>query len=953
MDSAMHDPSSSTTGERLKLSDLLQQSRRLNAHLGTRVDLPTIQLGLDQIEAQSRKIAQARAPQFAAGGARGGNRSDVDTKAHYFLANGGIDASGLADTITQTNIANAFEPLQPIFDTDVDSYLRHSHEQIILSAIEESRKETLADFHRNLSKVQTRDWETQKVRILEELGQHHYSNSGRESFRQSINENGLRSSRSFTPARSEMLQIQGAGGVTTTGVGSRGAKYQAVIEKLNVHRLDSAPYAIATALGDAIKGVQYAGEGNSVQELHECWKALASLVGEIDVVDGEFQGAAVRARQYAPAYLGPESGSSGAWLGREGHEMRKTLVSGGLKFLGLYFHQQIEAKIASNPIKAQLGGRPTAVGKVIAFERVAFADRDGKWPTELEVIQTEHGQAPLWATLMYLLCTGDSQAALDFVNQHDDAIRDLETSSGTSTGFSTYFQTWLKSEDRSLPKQMRDRLVAEYNTRFRGMFAADAVDAYKMTLYRLVGRVDVNKAFPAAISSDTELWLWTHLSLVRESLQPGNSTSEYGDALRDRLTLQDLGARVVKTGERNAEGKTLKPLQHFTQLLLCGQFERAVAYLFARPQYQVDAVHFASALTYYGLLRIPSQSKISHVDVLSSSVDQHTGQEIVLLDYAKIIQKYVRLFSRNDVKAALQYIYLICINGDCASPIGEEQTAKCHDLLRALVVETRQYFDLLGDVRNDGTKTPGLIEQSLSLIGLSDSKEFLTNIVGAAAAQSEADGRTRDAILLYNIAEEYDRVLDVINRQMGLTLIEPTSNATTAIGTANGADASLTSLQDTADLARAILDSYERQSHILRSLSRNRIETCRILLSLKQSFTLFGRGEYEQALNLADSLDLIPLRGDVVTITRKAEAFKDVDDTIARNLSEILLMLMNAISKIYQACKSSAYGDSGRQQRLSEYRGKARALMLFAGMLRLRIEPSTFAQLTRLDVYLH
>lgn len=49
-------------------------------------------------------------------GAGAGN----DAKAHYFLANGGIDASGLADTINQTDIANAFEPLQPIYDTDVD-----------------------------------------------------------------------------------------------------------------------------------------------------------------------------------------------------------------------------------------------------------------------------------------------------------------------------------------------------------------------------------------------------------------------------------------------------------------------------------------------------------------------------------------------------------------------------------------------------------------------------------------------------------------------------------------------------------------------------------------------------------------------------------------------------------------------------------------------------------------
>lgn len=130
------------------LTDLLQQSRKLNTQLGARgADLPSIHLGLDQIEAQSRKIAQARATTqagvagagFGGGGgggfgSSGSGRDSLatdgtsgfahgmgnDTKAHYFLANGGIDASGLADTINQTNIAQAFEPLQPIYDTDVD-----------------------------------------------------------------------------------------------------------------------------------------------------------------------------------------------------------------------------------------------------------------------------------------------------------------------------------------------------------------------------------------------------------------------------------------------------------------------------------------------------------------------------------------------------------------------------------------------------------------------------------------------------------------------------------------------------------------------------------------------------------------------------------------------------------------------------------------------------------------
>lgn len=949
------DPSSSS-GSTPTLSDLLQQSRKLNAQLGSRADLPSIQLGLDQIEAQSRKIAQSRATsvggQVPAGTASG---VDNDTKAHYFLANGGIDASGLADTINQANIAHAFEPLQPIFDTDVDSYLRHSHEQIILSAIEEGRRGTMADFHRNLAKAQTRDWEAQKLRILEELGQHHVQGSTDGSTNTSVGygaastsagQGAFRASRSFTPSRTEMTSQ----GSRITAGGARSAKYLAVIERLNAHRIDSIPFALASALGEAAKASSLSGgtnsEGPGSQDLYDSWRALASILGEKDVSEGEFRAMAVRERQYAPAYLGDESGLAGAWLGREGRELRKTLASGALEYLQQHFNHHIETRIASNPVKAQLGGRPTILGTIMAFERVAFTDRDGKWPTELEIVQTAQGTAPVWSTIFYLLCTGNEEAALEFVSDHDDAIRALDSSAG---GFLSYFKAWLSSADRALPKSMRDRFLTEYNNRFRGTFASEASDGYKMALFKLIGRIDVNKSFPFAVSKDTETWLWTQLSLVRET-DSEEAGPEYGDALRDRLTLQDLGARVVKFGDRHFDAKGTRPLHYFTLLLLCGQFERAISFLFSRPQHQVDAVNFASALTYYGLLRVPPQAKASHLDILTSSVDPSSGQEVMMLDFAKLIQKYVRLFSRTDAKGGLQYIYLICLNADCAAPVSEEQTNRCHDLIRALVIETRQYFDLLGDVRSDGTKTPGVIERSLPLIRLADSRAFLTNIVGAAAAQSEADNRTRDAILLYNIAEEYDRVLDVVNRQLGLTLVEPPNPTSHDAPTP---DSSLTTVDDIVQLARAILDNYERHSHILRLLSRNRRETCRMLLSLKECFELFMRNELEKALNLIESLELVPLRGDVVTITRKAESFKDMDDNIAKNLSEILLLVMNCVSKLYQNLKNSPYADHGRQQRLAEYRSKARALMLFAGMLRLRIEPSTFAQLTRLDVYLH
>jgi nuclear pore complex protein Nup93 len=773
------------------------------------------------------------------------------------------------------------------------------------------------------------------MRILEELGQHQGSDAMRESRlgastrAGSLDEGGFRGSRGFTPGRSEFTQSQAGLGVGSIS-NARVAKYQNVVERLNKYRIDSTPFALASAFGDSVKtavlspGAATSEGPQGSQDISDCWQALSYLVGEVDVQEGEFKGVAVRERQYASAYEGVETQRASD---REKRDLRKTLIAGALAFLNRHLSNHVESRIAANPVKAQLGGRPNTVSKIVAFERATFTDREGKWSSDLETISTSSGTVPAWSTIFYLLCSGNAQSALDFITENDQAFRKLDGSAAAAGGgFLSFFKAWLDSPDGSLPKLLRDRFVAEYNSRFRGsgLLSSDtgSIDVYKQSLYRLIGRIDVNKSFPSAVTKDTETWLWLQLSLVREG---GSDEADMGgDSLRDQFTLQDLGTKIDKFGEDHFDAKGSRPLHYFMLLLLCSQFEKAIGFLYSRPQYQVDAVNFAVALTYYGLLRVPAQSKTSHIDYVSSYMDNSTGQQIVTIDFAKLIQKYIRLFTKADAKGALQYVYLVCLNSDARRPIGEEQTKRCHDLIRALVVESRQYFELLGDIGNDGTKTAGLIEQNLRLIRLQDSRDFLSNIVGAAAVQSENENRTRDAILLYNIAEEYDRVIDVVNRELSSSLVQPAdprSNNGGSVDVTASAQAatSLAAVEDIAQLASAILDNYEKHNHIQRAVSPRKREVCRILLTLKTCFQLFSKSEWEKTLNILESLDLIPFKGDVVTITRKAESFKDVDDNVSKNFSEILLLAMTCISKLYLSLKDTPFGDASRQQVSSKH----------------------------------
>lgn len=86
------------------------------------------------------------------------------------LAQAHVDAPALGSSIAHLNTATTFTPLQALQDTDVAGYLRHAHEQNLISTIEEARKETQEEFYRVLEDRERRDWDAKKRRVFEELG---------------------------------------------------------------------------------------------------------------------------------------------------------------------------------------------------------------------------------------------------------------------------------------------------------------------------------------------------------------------------------------------------------------------------------------------------------------------------------------------------------------------------------------------------------------------------------------------------------------------------------------------------------------------------------------------------------------------------------------------------------------------------------------------------------------
>lgn len=196
------------------------------------------------------------------------------------------------------------------------------------------------------------------------------------------------------------------------------------------------------------------------------------------------------------------------------------------------------------------------------------------------------------------------------------------------------------------------------------------------------------------------------------------------------------------------EGQSLFPHRLSTKTDF-GFVDQAVAYLYQFSQYQIEAVHFAIVLRYYGLLRIPKAVSASEGNIresFTSPFPPHSSlsllarrtdlRDVVVivdpttalpsLNFSRLLHRYTRAFVLTDPTEALNYIYLICLNAttptsesttsgragkgkEGSSTEGmENQVGICHDYIREVVMDTRRYTDLLGDVRNDGTKIVSL-----------------------------------------------------------------------------------------------------------------------------------------------------------------------------------------------------------------------------------------------------
>ncbi|EMP25592.1 Nuclear pore complex protein Nup93 [Chelonia mydas] len=387
-----------------------------------------------------------------------------------------------------------------------------------------------------------------------------------------------------------------------------------------------------------------------------------------------------------------------------------------------------------------------------------------------------------------------------------------------------------------------------------------------------------------------------------------------------------LGMDISNTSQRTTVTKgeshfavNQQPLLYFQVLFLTAQFEAAIAFLFRMERLRCHAVHIALVLFELKLLL---KSSGQSAQLLSHEAGDPPGMR--RLNFVRLLMLYTRKFESTDPREALQYFYFLRNEKDSQ---GENMFLRC---VSELVIESREFDMILGKLENDGSRKPGVIDKFTS-----DTKPIINKVASAA----ENKGLFEEAAKLYDLAKNPDKVLELINKLLSPVVPQistPQSNK-----------------ERLKNMAHSIAERYKAQGI---STKKSIDSTFYLLLDLITFFDEYHAGHLDRAFDIIEHLKLVPLSQDCVE--ERVAAFRNFSDEIRHNLSEVLLATMNILFTQYKRMKGTSPATPARPQRVmedrdSQLRSQARALITFAGMIPYRTSGDTNARLVQMEVLMN
>ncbi|KAG2174754.1 hypothetical protein INT43_005812 [Umbelopsis isabellina] len=115
----------------ITLKQLFEKSQLLTTSVNES-ELPYIERRLDQIESQSKNLLNQSSKESQ-------KPQDINSRAHFLLANAGINTHQLVNDLDAIQLDKALSPVAPLYSTDVEGFLKQVHQESVISALEDSQ----------------------------------------------------------------------------------------------------------------------------------------------------------------------------------------------------------------------------------------------------------------------------------------------------------------------------------------------------------------------------------------------------------------------------------------------------------------------------------------------------------------------------------------------------------------------------------------------------------------------------------------------------------------------------------------------------------------------------------------------------------------------------------------------------------------------------------------------
>jgi nuclear pore complex protein Nup93 len=266
----------------------------------------------------------------------------------------------------------------------------------------------------------------------------------------------------------------------------------------------------------------------------------------------------------------------------------------------------------------------------------------------------------------------------------------------------------------------------------------------------------------------------------------------------------------------------------------------------------------------------------------------YTQEQLPQLNFAWVVGRYTADFRAARADAAAEYLILICLNADLPDNRGQVQAGICHEALRELVLETREFATLLGDVRSNGHSTNGLIRERIRLINLTNDDDLINSVTIMAAKKADEAGRTNDAVLLNHLAGQFEAVIAILCRALSEALsveigqtplrlepLKPRLPTQEQQQVHHDADSSLSLLgtDDPVELTHRVREMYNRNQLWHRDISSASRQTLDILFQLNRVKPIIEAQQYTQALDVSCSPFSSCIIRDTNPYQRSSEAY--------------------------------------------------------------------------------